>query len=80
MAVSFAHKWGQFIGNLLQESLRDALQGVADHHALYLDYQRERPARPGKKVTWQDRHGNVHDLDYVLERGGQDSPQGNGVL
>lgn len=76
MAQSFAHKWGQLIGNLLQESIREALQQVADQHGLYLDYQQERAARPGKKVTWQDRHGNVHDLDYVLERGGTADARG----
>ncbi len=76
MAESFAHKWGQLIGNLLQESIREALQQVADQHGLYLDYQQKRAARPGKKVTWQDRHGNVHDLDYVLERGGTEATRG----
>jgi hypothetical protein len=76
LAESFAHRWGQIIGNALQASLREVLQGVADRHGLYLDYQRERAARPGKKVAWQDRHGNVHDLDYVLERGGTDAVRG----
>jgi hypothetical protein len=76
MAVSFAHKWGQIIGNLFQESLRECLQQVADQHGLYLDYQRVRPARRGKKVSWQDRNGNFHDLDYVMERGGTDTVRG----
>jgi hypothetical protein len=73
MAQSFAHKWGQLIGNLLQLSLQEVLQEIADKHGLYLDYQRAREARSGKKVTWLDRHGNRHDLDYVLERGGTDA-------
>jgi hypothetical protein len=76
VAVSFAHKWGQIIGNVLQASLREVMQQTADRHGLYLDYQRKRPARPGRKVTWQDRHGNTHDLDYVLERGGTDTVRG----
>ncbi len=76
MAESFSHKWGQIIGNLLQESIQETLQQVADQHGLYLDYQRKRAARPGKKVTWQDRHGNVHDLDYVLEHGGTETARG----
>ena len=76
MAESFAHKWGQIIGNLFQASLREALQQAADRHGLYLDYQRDRAARPGRKVSWQDRHGNSHDLDYVLERGGTDAVRG----
>jgi hypothetical protein len=77
MAVSYAHRWGQVIGNLFQESLRERLQEVADKHpGLYLDFQGDRPARTGKKVTWQDRNGNSHDLDYVLERGGTDEVRG----
>jgi hypothetical protein len=77
MAVSYAHRWGQIIGNLFQESLRESLQEVADRHpGLYLDYQGDRPARTGRKVTWQDRNGNRHDLDYVLERGGTDEVRG----
>jgi hypothetical protein len=76
MAESFAHKWGQIVGNLFQASIRALLQETADQHGLYLDYQRQRAARPGKQVTWQDRHGNVHDLDYVLERGGTETVRG----
>ncbi len=34
------------------------------------------PARRGIKVTWEDRTGNAHDLDYVLERGGSDEVRG----
>jgi hypothetical protein len=76
MARSNAHRWGQIIGTLFQESVRQGLQKVADRHELYLDYQRLRPARPGRKVCWLDRHGNAHDLDYVLERGGTDTVRG----
>lgn len=76
MAESAAHNWGQIIGDLLQLSLREELQKVADSHQLYLDYQRERPARKGSRVSWQDRFGNSHDLDYVFERGGTDSTIG----
>lgn len=77
MAESLTHKWGQTIGNLLQRSLRETFQEVADRHGLYLDYQRERSARAGTaKVSWKDRYGNSHDLDYVLERGGTDAVVG----
>ncbi|HTU91152.1 MAG TPA: hypothetical protein VMF69_13825 [Gemmataceae bacterium] len=76
MAESAAHKWGQIIGDLLQLSLREELQKVADRHQLYLDYQRDRPARKGSRVSWQDRFGNSHDLDYVFERGGTDTTIG----
>lgn len=76
MAESAAHKWGQIIGDLLQHSLWEELQKVANRHQLYLDYQRNRPARKGSRVSWQDRYGNSHDLDYVLERGGTDTTIG----
>jgi hypothetical protein len=76
MAESAAHKWGQIIGDLLQHFLREELQKVADRHQLYLDYQRDRPARKGSRVSWQDRYGNRHDLDYVFERGGTDTAVG----
>lgn len=73
MAESLAHKWGQVIGDLIEESIGKVLQEVADQNGLYLDYKKDRPARPGKNVSWQDRYGNSHDLDYVLERGGTES-------
>jgi hypothetical protein len=76
MAAALGHKWGQIIGNLLEDSLREGLQQVADRHELYLDFQRDRAARSGKKVSWLDRHGNAHDLDYVLERGGTETVRG----
>ncbi|BAZ32995.1 hypothetical protein NIES4074_55030 [Cylindrospermum sp. NIES-4074] len=76
MAESFSHKWGQIIGNLIQEFIRETLQQVADKHGFYLDYQKKRKARISKKVSWQDRYGNNHDLDYVLERGGTEDTLG----
>ncbi len=76
MAESFSHKWGQTIGNLIQEFIRETLQQIADEHGFYLDYQKKRKARNSKKVTWQDRYGNFHDLDYVLERGGTENIRG----
>jgi hypothetical protein len=45
-----------------------------------LDHQKNsRAARKGKKVTWEDTYGNLHDLDYVLERGGTDAVLGTPV-
>lgn len=76
MAESFSHKWGQIIGNLIQEFIRERLEDIASHHSLYLDYQKQRKARTKKKVSWQDRYGNSHDLDYVLERGGTEDIRG----
>ncbi|MGI8502686.1 MAG: hypothetical protein ACR2LR_16355 [Hassallia sp.] len=76
MAESFSHKWGQIIGNLIQEFIRETLQQVADEHGFYLDYQKKRKARISKKVSWQDRYGNYHDLDYVMERAGTEDTLG----
>lgn len=76
MAESYSHKWGQIIGNLIQEFIRETLQEVANEHGFYLDYQKKRKARTSKKVSWQDRYGNFHDLDYVLERGGSEDTRG----
>lgn len=76
MAESFSHKWGQIIGNFIQDFIREKLQDVASDQGLYLDYQRKRKARSSKKVSWEDRYGNSHDLDYVLERGGTEDTRG----
>ncbi|MBW4512994.1 MAG: hypothetical protein KME64_41905 [Scytonematopsis contorta HA4267-MV1] len=66
MAESFSHKWGQIVGNLIQEFVVEIFQQFASEHGLYLDYQRKRKARKSKKVSWQDRYGNFHDLDYFV--------------
>ncbi|MBE9103418.1 DNA methylase [Nostoc cf. edaphicum LEGE 07299] len=76
MAESLSHKWGQILGNLIQEFICETLQQVADEYGFYLDYQKKRKARISKKVSWQDRYGNYHDLDYVLERGGTEETLG----
>lgn len=71
MAESPSHKFGQLIGNLLEEVIEPLLADFARSHDLYLDYQNNsRPARTGKKVTWKDSYGNTHDLDYVLDQNG----------
>jgi hypothetical protein len=70
MALSPAHQFGQIVGNVIEEAVFPLLSDFAGKHKLYLDRQGERPARSGKKVAWEDQFGNVHDLDYVLEREG----------
>jgi len=70
MAESFAHKFGQTIGDMLQAAMEPVLADFAGSHRLYLDKKGPRPARKELKVTWTDRLGNRHDLDFVLERGG----------
>jgi len=79
MAESLAHTFGQVIGNVLEEAIEPILQRFADERGLYLDKKGPRKAREGKKVTWTDLHGNAHDLDFVLERGGTDEVIGTPV-
>jgi len=80
MAESPSHRFGQIIGNLLEAVIEPFLTDFATRQRLYLDYQNNpRKARKGKKVTWEDPYGNVHDLDYVLERNGTDESTGTPV-
>ncbi len=73
MAESPAHKFGQLIGEILELVLRPQLELFCTSNSLYLDHQKKiRPARLGKKVSWTDNYGNTHDLDFVIERGGND--------
>lgn len=73
MAESPAHKFGQLIGDFLETLVRPQLEEFCRTNGLYLDHQkRDRPARPTKTVAWTDAFGNVHDLDFVIERGGTD--------
>ena len=77
MAESPAHKLGQIIGDEIEAAIRQPLQEIADEYDLYLDYKHARPARGGKKkVSWEDSYGNAHDLDYVLEEGGNEKTLG----
>lgn len=77
MAQSPAHRLGQIIGDELETAIRKPLMAIAEEFGLYLDYKHARPARGGKrKVTWEDLHGNTHDLDYVLEEGGSEETLG----
>jgi hypothetical protein len=79
MAQSPAHKFGQILGDVFEASVEPVLRDFARGHSLYLDKKGPRPARTGKKVTWTDRYGNAHDLDFVLERGGTPSRIGTPV-
>ena len=77
MAQSPAHRLGQIIGEELENAIRKPLIAIAEEFGLYLDYKHARPARGGrKKVAWTDSHGNTHDLDYVLEKGGSETTMG----
>lgn len=79
MAKSPAHKWGQIIGDFLEEVFAAELSKFARKHKLYLDTQGDRPARSGKKVSWIDSFENAHDLDFVLERNGTKNKIGDPV-
>ena len=84
MAYSPSHKFGQHIGKLLEDIvlykiLKPRLQFFAEDKKYYLDWQRDRPARKGKKVTWEDKYENKHDLDFVLEIDGTDYKKGRPI-
>jgi hypothetical protein len=71
MAESPTHKWGQIIGEVLEAAISTPLQQFASEHNLFLDRGGPRPARPNATaISWKDKDGNTHDLDFVLERGG----------
>lgn len=84
MARSPSHKFGQDLGNLLEEIVLDdilkpRLLEFAQAQNYYLDWQRSRAARSGKKVTWTDKYGNKHDLDFVIEVNGTDNKLGTPI-
>ncbi|WP_058569519.1 DNA methylase [Xylella fastidiosa] len=79
MAKSPAHRFGQIIGDLLEEIVLPELQKYCDDRGLYLDKKGKRVARTGSKVSWQDRYDNYHDLDFVIESGGTDNVIGRPV-
>ena len=80
MAQSPSHTLGQFIGDRLENAIRIPLQLIADNFGLYLDYKHQRYARGRRSiVSWTDSYGNEHDLDYVLEEGGNESKLGRPI-
>lgn len=70
MAESSSHKFGQIIGDLLELAIEPHLRKFAKQNKLFLDKKGYRLTRKGKKLSWIDARDNVHDLDFVLERGG----------
>jgi hypothetical protein len=77
MANSPPHRFGQIIGDFLEEIMTPQLQSFCDERGLYLDKKGTRgKARPGKKVSWIDKYGNSHDLDFVIEKGGNENVLG----
>lgn len=77
MANSPSHRFGQIIGDLLEEIMTPQFQSFCDERGLYLDKKGTRgQARAGKKVSWIDKYGNSHDLDFVIEKGGSENVRG----
>ena len=80
MATSPSHRFGQIIGDLLEEIMGPKLQEFCDIYGFYLDKKGSRGnARAGKKVTWEDKFGNSHDLDFVFEKGGTSQYRGRPI-
>ncbi len=77
MALSPSHRFGQIIGDLLEEVMEPEFERFCSARGLYLDKKGVRgTARDGKKVSWLDKYGNSHDLDFVIEKGGSATVRG----
>lgn len=86
MANSPSHRLGQIIGDFLEELVLPLLEDFCLRHsqsgpekALFLDKKGRRSSRTGQKLTWHDKYGNAHDLDFVIERGGTPDKIGHPV-
>lgn len=78
MAKSNTHKFGQMIGDLLEEAVINKLSPIANEHEMYLDYKHPRKARNNnKEVIWIDGEGNKHKLDIVIECKGSETEIGD---
>jgi hypothetical protein len=79
MAISYAHRLGQIIGESLENALEPFLREFAEKHGLYFDKKEFRVARSGTKLTWTDINNNKHDLDFVFEKDGTPDHTGKPV-
>ena len=80
MAESPSHRFGQIVGNFLEQLLLPILLEFCDERRLYLDSHGDRVGvRVGRKVSWEDKYGNSHDLDFVIEKDGSLTAQGRPV-
>ncbi|MDR2784157.1 MAG: hypothetical protein LBB48_10040 [Treponema sp.] len=79
MAISYAHRLGQIIGESLENALEPFLREFAEKHSLYFDKKEFRIARSGTKLTWIDINNNKHDLDFVFEKDGTPEHTGKPV-
>jgi hypothetical protein len=76
MGLSPAHRFGQILGEVLEQAVEPIVAAVAKKHDLYLDKKGPRKCRNSVLLSWQDASGNTHNLDFVLERGGSDEKRG----
>ncbi|PLS24726.1 hypothetical protein BLI708_09840 [Bifidobacterium imperatoris] len=73
MANSPTHRFGQIIGDLLEQATVETVRPIVQKHHMYLDFIHPRPARNGnRKIHVEDALGNFHDLDLVVEEGGSE--------
>ena len=80
MAESPAHRFGQVVGGLLEEILEASLQAFCEPSGLFLDKHGARSGvRKGRKVTWEDKYGNNHDLDFVIEKSASPAQRGRPI-
>lgn len=76
MAEAPGHLLGQYIGSFLEATSEPELRMLTDKHRLTLDIKGERPGiRQGKLLSLLDANGNKHDLDFVIERPGQNGAE-----
>lgn len=77
MAKSYAHMYGEIIGDFFESSMITYLRPTVEGLGFYLDYRHERPARNGQReVRWADADGNQHKLDIVIEENGSEAVLG----
>jgi len=79
MARSPAHRFGQIIGNTVEDALEPRLREFTEANELYLDRESSDRRRSGKTVRWEDDYGNTHNLDYVIEENGTVEERGNPI-
>lgn len=79
MARSHSHTLGEMIGNFFEDVMKGPIRELCAKYNVYFDSIGPRPARKGKKITWQDVNGNSHDLDYVIERNGTSANVGTPI-
>lgn len=79
MAESPSHLFGQIIGDIFEETFHTKIKSFCERKGLFLDKKGTRPAREGMKVSWVDKYGSTHDLDFVIEKNGSATKIGEPV-